>query len=408
MGFSTCFANQDNIAASIFSEYVMEELDQRTKTGTDAYVRIFDENICNYKKTILRYDDNHNLIEDSICERSTYDDIKKTVENLMSKTDKSNDLEKASAIYKWIAENIRYDYDSENFLTMATQDAFCAFKYKKAVCAGYACLLQIMMKMANIPCGYVSSIANSKTNSQNKELNVDIKNDGQNKASHAFNVVYLKDGTEQRTGWTLIDSTWASNGLCQSNGQNNVNKILETFFPALNKKTSFKSANYSIMNMRDHQIKCVKCNSNNLDYSVDYGDDKIWMTSDELNLKLMYIPRGPQMSIDDMESDDSDDEEIDKEIKSKKEYKIIIPGNLSKFKIPIFFSDNLEKFQLATTVFIEGDVELDFNESKNDILDEIKDKLNFEKSNKYKFDEKDKNKVLDKVTGKEIFDFSKK
>lgn len=49
---------------------------------------------------------------------------------------------------------------------MATQNSFCTFKYKKVVCAEYACLLQMMMKLANIPlCEYVLSIANLKTSS---------------------------------------------------------------------------------------------------------------------------------------------------------------------------------------------------------------------------------------------------
>ena len=67
-----------------------------------------------------------------------------------------------------------------------------------------------------------------------------------------------------------------------------------------------------------------------------------------------------------------------------------------------------EREKRREEIKVEGNVEIDFNESKSDILKEIKDKLNFEKSNKYKFDEKDKNKVLDKVTDKEVFDFSKK
>ncbi len=402
MSLMNCFANPDDTAASMFSEYVIEQFDQITKKSKGSYVEIFDDDICNYEKTIFRYDDRHSLIEDSICEREVYNDIKKTVDSLISKIDKSNDLEKASVIYKWVAENINYDHDSQELPEMATQNAFCAFKYKKAVCAGYSCLLQMMMKLANIPCGYVSSIANSKTNRQNKELNVDIKNYEKDRVAHAFNVIYLKDETNQRTGWTLIDSTWASDKLHQPNSLKDKNEIFEKFFPALNKNTSFKDANEILINMKDHKIKCIKCNSDILNCSVSYGNDNIWMTSDESNLKLMYIPWGPQISMD------SDDEDIEEEIKSSNEYKIIITEDLSKFKVPIFFYKNEEAFNYAKEVIIEGNVEIDFNESKSNILKEIKDKLNFEKSNKYKFDEKDKNKILDKVTGEEVFDFSKK
>lgn len=407
MSAMNCFANPDDTVASAFTNYVIEKFDQNTKENKDSYVEIFDDDICNYEKTIFRYDDSHSLIEDSICENEVYNDIKKTVDSLISKIDKSNDLEKAAVIYKWVAENINYDHDSQLLPEMATQNAFCAFKYKKAVCAGYSCLLQMMMKIANIPCGYVSSIANSKTNRPNKELNIDIKNYEQNTVAHAFNVIYLKDGTNQRTGWTLIDSTWASDKLHQSNSIKDKNKIFEEFFPALNKDKSFKNANEILINMKDHKIKCIKCNSNNLNCSVDYVNDNIWITSDESNLKLMYIPQVP-FAIVDVDSDNSDDGDIGEEIKSSKEYKIIMPEDLSKFKVPIFFYRNEEAFKYAKEVIVEGNIEIDFNESKSDILKEIKDKLNFEKSNKYKFDEKDKNKVLDKVTGKEVFDFSKK
>ncbi len=50
-----------------------------------------------------------------------------------------------------------------------------------------------MMRMAGIPCMYVGSI------------NGPNKNNG-----HAFNAVYIEDEVENRKGWTLLDSCWAS------------------------------------------------------------------------------------------------------------------------------------------------------------------------------------------------------
>lgn len=386
----------------MFSKYVMSQLDKDTKFNRDAYLKICYEDLCNYNKTILRYDDNHNLIKDDICERKVYDDIKQTVDNLMPKDKQPSDLEKASLIYKWVSENISYDYDSMKLPSMATQDAFCAFKYRKAVCAGYTCLVQIMMKIADIPCGYISSIANANGNGQNKELNVNIKDYKGNKASHAFNVVYLRGSDEQRTGWTLVDSTWASCELRKANILNNKDKIFETFFPALNKNKTFDRANESLMRVKDHQIKCVKCDGNSSNHSVSFGDDKIFMVTDGATLKLMYIPRGPLIA--DWESD-SESEDEDNVSEKKPKYTMVISNEVSQFKVPIFFCDNKQAFNYAKEVIVEGDVEIDFRESENDILNEIKGKLNFEKSNKYKFDEKDRNKVLDKITDEEVFDF---
>ena len=117
------------------------------------------------------------------------------------------DMEKADAIYRWVAENIDYDFESfdatkqycdKSNKTLAErkpQDAYFVFAKKTGVCEGYARLLHLMMRMAGIPCMYVGSICGPTQ-----------------KYGHAFNAVYMEDEGENRKGWTLLDSCWAAPG----------------------------------------------------------------------------------------------------------------------------------------------------------------------------------------------------
>ena len=43
MSLMNCFANPDDTAASMFSEYVIEQFDQNTKKSKGSYVEIFDD-----------------------------------------------------------------------------------------------------------------------------------------------------------------------------------------------------------------------------------------------------------------------------------------------------------------------------------------------------------------------------
>lgn len=160
-----------------------------------------------------------------INDKKCYESIKKTVEKLKSKVKKrtapakalETDMGKgkkyskysdvpekirlAKAIYRWVAKNIHfssggfsmYDYQT----SLDPQDAFFVFATRRAVCEGFSRLTQLMMNMADIPCVYLGSIMGRGEN-----------------CGHAFNAVYLEDGSKQRRGWTLIDTTWgASSGF---------------------------------------------------------------------------------------------------------------------------------------------------------------------------------------------------
>ncbi len=372
MGFSNCFAISDYDRAMIFSEYVIDKLN-KSKLDLAESLKVNSSKLSTCFKEVRVYDDDKKqLIKDSIVEQEVYKDIKETVDKLVAEIDENDNVKRASAIYEWISKNIKYDYYSEKISKsedMATQSAFCAFKYKKAVCDGFSQLLQMMMRLAKIPCKYILSIShkNPKTN--------EVSN-------HAFNVIYLNDG--QRTGWTLLDSTWASCALHDKNKHDDDSEILNKFFPALDNNKSFKESNMSIMSMESHKIQHIG-DDYSIKQSEKFGDDEILMSSYIGDLRLVYIP-GP--------------------LKRSNGFSIIVSNELSKFNIPIFFKYEEYRFYTAPEIIVEGNVEIDFNKCNKDILDDIKDKLNFDRSNKYKFDEKNKNIVVDKTSGEEVFNFS--
>lgn len=413
IGFSNCLAIPEDSTAIIFSNYVMNKLDEEGESKIYSESKVSYEDFSEHEILVYKYDDREILKKDEkkelegkyISERDVYKKIEKKVKCLTSGNNIKSDIDKASAIYEWVAKNIKYDKDSLKYLKPATQSAFCAFEYGKAVCLGYAEILQLMMRLAGIPCKVVSTIPSiSKCD-----------------LSHTFNAIYLKDG-EGRTGWTLIDPTWASSELRKLEDKKDEVKVLGKYFPAIDKELSFKDANMTIIKMRDHQIKCAQINGYSYDESVKFDDEcSICMTSDINNLKLMYIPN---LGIDDLIDSDSDYEDSDEKStdksklssddeknisksKTSNQYNITISDEIAQFKTKIFFKDLKEVFKITKKVFVEGNVEIDFEECNKEILNDIKDKLDFTRSNIYKFDEENKNKVIDRRTKKEVFDFSK-
>ncbi len=105
----------------------------------------------------------------------------------------------AKAIYRWVAKNISYDFEAFDSISnkdnnyIKPQDAIFVYSQKSGVCGGYSLLINEMMRIAGIPSTQICSIKGKGT---------DI--------THAFNAIYLEDTTNNREGWTLIDSTWAS------------------------------------------------------------------------------------------------------------------------------------------------------------------------------------------------------
>ena len=140
-------------------------------------------------------------------EKSCYDKIFQEVEKLkqISKNSQS-DLKKedaylpekmrlANEIYRWVATNIRADHESfesvknDEQIYVKPQDEYFVYDQRLGFCEGYARLVNLMMRMADIPCIYVASINGPTEN-----------------YSHAFNAVYIEDTCADRKGWTLLDA----------------------------------------------------------------------------------------------------------------------------------------------------------------------------------------------------------
>ncbi len=110
----------------------------------------------------------------------------------------SRKMKIAGEIYKWVANNIKYDYESiekdsnGNSSFRKPQDALFVYRQRIGVCAGKAELTALMMKMAKIPSVYIHTTDDA---------------DG---ISHAYNTIYLEEHDYSRQGWTLLDSTWGA------------------------------------------------------------------------------------------------------------------------------------------------------------------------------------------------------
>lgn len=98
----------------------------------------------------------------------------------------TTEREKCRAIFRWVANNIKYDYEVMNDFKKDRVDPLVVYKSKKAVCAGYASLFQAMCEEAKIKCLYITGEA---------------KPSG---IRHAWNMVKL-DGS-----WYVMDVTWAA------------------------------------------------------------------------------------------------------------------------------------------------------------------------------------------------------
>ena len=157
-------------------------------------------------ETVMHMND---TAEDVILnEKSCYDEIfqeveklNQTVKNSQSDSKKedsclSEKMRLANEIYRWVATNIRVDHESFESVNndeqsyIKPQDEYFVFDQRLGFCEGYARLINLMMRMAKIPCLYVASI------------NGPTENYG-----HAFNAVYLEDSRTDRKGWTLLDAT---------------------------------------------------------------------------------------------------------------------------------------------------------------------------------------------------------
>ncbi len=109
------------------------------------------------------------------------------------KSSNTTNADKLYDILKWISQNVDYETNSEYHKELSNVDrpvAENAYKNGKAVCIGYANLLQALCTAANIPALTVEGIVQNR---YDKSME-----------NHAWNLVYFDDE------WRVVDPTWAS------------------------------------------------------------------------------------------------------------------------------------------------------------------------------------------------------
>lgn len=101
----------------------------------------------------------------------------------------STDREKIDAIYRYVVENISYDYDKiNNIPTTYVPDIDEIIRDGKGICYDYSAVFAAMLRSQGIPCKLIKGYS----------TNV--------KGYHAWNEVYLAD--EDR--WAIVDTTYDS------------------------------------------------------------------------------------------------------------------------------------------------------------------------------------------------------
>lgn len=142
------------------------------------------------------------------------DDLIKLTKTLTAPYDQ--DIFKVRSIFRWITENIRYDYKFLNsgkemegppcedvldcsIITKEWENKYLKriLKQKKAVCNGYARLLSNMCEIAGVKSEVVSGYARTEPYEIGSSFNV----------NHAWNAVCID------SAWYFLDATWAA-GYC--------------------------------------------------------------------------------------------------------------------------------------------------------------------------------------------------
>ncbi len=107
----------------------------------------------------------------------------------------TSNYDKIHMIYRWIVENIEYDYDAledtkeAEALLEFDQTAYSAIITRKTVCAGFSHLLYYMLWKSQVPARYIAGLGGT----------------GDDMGGHAWNMVWF------RGAWYSLDVTWDEN-----------------------------------------------------------------------------------------------------------------------------------------------------------------------------------------------------
>ncbi|KAL9649382.1 hypothetical protein ABK040_014294 [Willaertia magna] len=119
--------------------------------------------------------------------------------------------EKSRAIFRWITNNISYDYDALKAKNYSLESAKDVFSRRKGMCGGYSNLFLELCKLAGITGYRVVGIAKSSRGDTDKE----------DEERHAWSAVQTEDKC-----WHLLDCTWASG---HGSGDDNNKKFVKDF-----------------------------------------------------------------------------------------------------------------------------------------------------------------------------------
>lgn len=111
----------------------------------------------------------------------------------------TNDIQKARAIYAWVAKNISYDvqgYFSGSYRSCAPEDVL---RSKTSVCAGYSGIFKQLCDLAGVECVEISGYAKGYSFSTTGRVS--------SSPDHAWNAIKI-DGE-----WKLIETTWGAGYL---------------------------------------------------------------------------------------------------------------------------------------------------------------------------------------------------
>ncbi len=106
-----------------------------------------------------------------------------------------SDEEKVRAFYKWIANNVNYDFNEslQSYKAPAKQMPATVIKSGNAICHGYSALFREFCLESQIPCHLVSGYTRMRDKFDN--------------TGHTWNVVYINNS------WQQVDATWGAGGV---------------------------------------------------------------------------------------------------------------------------------------------------------------------------------------------------
>ena len=121
-------------------------------------------------------------------DQDIYDAARKVLGSILK--DGMSDLEKETAVYSWIVNNVNYDWTHQDVMKETPRESFTPYGglvNQTAVCLGYATTFQLLMDLAGVECIIVAGAAYAS------------------QEDHGWNMVRLNGN------WYCVDVTWDAN-----------------------------------------------------------------------------------------------------------------------------------------------------------------------------------------------------